>query len=487
MIDQDLQLNPQLNVIPSEVKKIYLMGICGTAMAALAGMLQQRGYQVSGSDAHVYPPMSDFLAELNITIYSGYTEENLSKQIDLVIVGNVISRSNPEVGKLCELEIPYASLPQALSHFFISSRTSLVVTGTHGKTTTSSMLSAALDTAGEDPSFMIGGIVHRFNSNHRLGSGKYFVTEGDEYDTAFFDKVSKFLHYQPDVAIITSVEFDHADIFNNLDEIKTAFKKFVALLPPEGLIVAHTADPNVREVIEHSRCNIISYGLHQEADWLITDLVTGPAGASFQLTASTGFDNRIQLPVSGIHNCLNAAAVAAVLDYLSIDHTLIGTGLSDFPGVKRRQEVRGIINGISVIDDFAHHPTAVNLTLEGLKQAHSDGRLIAIFEPRTNTSRRSFFQEQYARSFGSADLVIIKQPSFRQEMDGDDRFSVSQLAAQLNQQEIPAHTFETTDEIIDSVREFASPGDLIAVLSNGGFENIHQRLLDMLRLTHGME
>lgn len=485
MIDDHPALNPQLNIFPATIQRVYLMGICGTAMAALAGMLQQRGYHVFGSDAGVYPPMSDFLAQRGIPTGAGYSEQNLPAQIDLVIVGNVISRTNPEINRLIELQLPYVSLPQALAHFFISSRTSLVVTGTHGKTTTSSMLAAALDTAGSDPSFMIGGIVRRFNANYRLGSGNFFITEGDEYDTAFFDKGSKFLHYQPDLAIITSVEFDHADIFDSIDEIKAAFKRFVALLPPHGLIVAHTADAQVRAVVEQAPCKVAGYGLHPEADWLISNITAGAGGTSFTLSSTTGFKQTIQLPVTGLHNCLNGAAVAAVLDHLTIDHSLICRGLQNFPGVKRRQEIRGVVNDITVIDDFAHHPTAVNLTLEGLKQAHPNKRLIAIFEPRTNTGRRAIFQDQYGQSFSAADMVFIKQPTFKQEMAKADRFSAAQLAAQLNASKIPAASFETTAAIIEALSTFVTTGDQLVVLSNGGFDNIHQRLLEMLAETTG--
>ncbi len=481
MTDPQLELDPALNYCPGGVRTIHLIGICGTAMAALAGMLKESGYRVVGSDAQVYPPMSDFLARIEVAVRSGYRAENLHPEPDLVIVGNVVSRPNPEARELARLRLPYLSMPQAIAQFYIRGKTSLVVTGTHGKTTTSSMLAAALHQAGGDPGFMIGGIVRRFGANYRIGGGPCFISEGDEYDTAFFDKESKFLHYRPDIAIITSLEFDHADIFSDLDQIKGSFRKFVGLLPDSGMIIAHTEDPDVAEVVAQAGCRVESYGLTPGSDWQIRNPLFRPGGSTFELFYRKEKLADLSISQSGIYNCLNAAAVAAVMHRLGYSPAMIEQGLASFDGVKRRQEVRGTVDGVTVIDDFAHHPTAVRSTLDGLKQSHPDNRLVAVFEPRTNTSRRAIFQQDYGRSFGSADITLIREVATDKPVDEDDRFSAFQLADDLNRQGRSAAAFSDTGEIISRVVDIARPGDIIAVLSNGGFDNIHERLLEALR------
>lgn len=348
-----------LNHAPHSIKHIHLMGICGSGMAALAGMLQESGYTVTGSDSQVYPPMSTFLENLGISICNGYGPQNLTPRPDLVIVGNVITRKNIEAIALAELKIPYLSFPQTLSHFFISSRTSLVITGTHGKTTTCSLLASALYKADLDPTFMIGGIVGEFGTNFRLGSGNYFIAEGDEYDTAFFDKESKFLHYRPKVAVITSIEFDHADIFNNLDEIMKSFRKFVSLLPEDGLLIANMDDKNVAEIVAAAPCAVESYGFDPGYTWAIKKFEIQGGSSCFEVLKDGTHWSKFQVGLPGKHNCLNSLAVCAVMNHLGVPPSKINVGLEKFAGVKRRQEVRGVENGITVIDDFAHHPTAV--------------------------------------------------------------------------------------------------------------------------------
>ncbi|MEE4165344.1 MAG: UDP-N-acetylmuramate:L-alanyl-gamma-D-glutamyl-meso-diaminopimelate ligase, partial [Desulfocapsaceae bacterium] len=410
MTEEIRDLDPSLNHVPGQVSTIHIMGICGTAMAALAGMLKEQGYSVTGSDLQVYPPMSDFLKQIGIHPYSGYQAKNLQHKPDLVIVGNVITRVNPEAQALAESSIPYISMPQALEHFFISTRRSLVITGTHGKTTTSSMLASALHHLGADPTFMIGGILHAFKSNYRIGAGPFFVAEGDEYDTAFFDKVSKFLHYRPEIAVITSLEFDHADIFQDLEAIKNSFRKFVSLMPADGLLIANTDDENVLQVIDNAPCPVQSYGTGDSCNWRLEAPRHCSGNTRFPLLYRDRMYNEITITYTGIHNCMNATAVIAILHHLGFSRVDSAAALHDFNGVKRRQEIKGVVDDITVIDDFAHHPTAVRETLKALRQAYPHNRLIAVFEPRTNTSRRSFFQQEYISSFLSADLSLVREP-----------------------------------------------------------------------------
>jgi UDP-N-acetylmuramate: L-alanyl-gamma-D-glutamyl-meso-diaminopimelate ligase len=475
------ELDPRLNIVPQNIHHIHLMGICGTAMAAMAGMLKASGYTVTGSDSGVYPPMSDFLASSGIQAASGYGPQNLTPRPDLVIVGNVITRKNPEAQGIIEAGIPYLSLPQALAHFFISSRTSLVVAGTHGKTTTSSILASALHQAGLDPSFMIGGIVRDFEANFRIGNGPYFVVEGDEYDTAFFDKGSKFLHYQPKIAIITSVEFDHADIFADLDAIKRSFRKFVALLPKDGLLIAHMDDPNVADVVADAPCEIQGYGFSPELAWSLSNIRPDQGLTRFKVQHRNQDWAELAVRMPGRHNCLNSLAVTAVLHRIGLAPEQINGCLSTFGGVKRRQEIRGIERGITVIDDFAHHPTAVRETLAALKSAYTGRRLVTVFEPRTNSSRRSIFQQDYVSAFDAADLTLIRKPLPLANISEEEMFSSEQLTADLRTRGLNAFTFADTDAILAHLMTTLQKGDVVAILSNGGFDNIHNRLLEGLR------
>ncbi len=470
-------LDPYLNFAPQHITTIHIMGICGTGMAALAGMLKQSGYTVTGSDSHVYPPMSDFLKQIGIIPFDSYSKDNLTYKPDLIIVGNVITSNNPEAVALATSTIPYLSFPQALASFFITPRTSIVVAGTHGKTTTCSILASALYHANLDPSFMIGGIVSEFQSNNRIGEGDYFIAEGDEYDTAFFDKESKFLHYQPKIAIITSVEFDHADIFTDLEHIKASFRKFVSLLPSNGLIIAHLDDKNVAEVVENAQCHVEGYGMNSINYWHLEDCKTFGNGSTFTFKTEGSKSQTLHIPLSGKHNCLNSLAVTAVMNHINITLPEIGRCLDKFGGVKRRQEVRGIKNGVTVIDDFAHHPTAVYETLKGLKDKYAKNRIIAVFEPRTNSSRRSFFQQRYIESFEAADVILIREPLPLNNVALEDHFSSAKLAEDLQAINRDAKSFGTTDDILDHLLTVVHRGDVVAILSNGGFDNIHERLL----------
>ncbi len=475
-----MNLLPSLNRFPDPVSHIHIMGVCGTGMASLAGMLKDSGYIVTGSDENVYPPMSDFLASCNIKIQKGYSAENLSKQPDLVVVGNTIRKSNPEAQALAGLGIPYVSFPQALAHYFLADKTSLVVTGTHGKTTTSSILASLLDKAGLTPGFMIGGLVQAFGRNYNLGSSPYFVVEGDEYDTAFFDKGPKFLHYQPQIAIVTSIEFDHADIYADLEAIKLSFARLMAIMPKDGCVVACFDDPVVQEIAGKAQCEVQSYGLDTGSEWTINNLEVKPGTTSFDVVHKGKFYSACKCPMPGRHNALNALAVIAVLDRLGLDKEVIITGLSSFEGVRRRQEVRGVINDITVIDDFAHHPTAVRETLTALKQAYEGQRLVAVFEPRTNSSRRRIFQNDYVSAFDRADILLVREPVPLADFPADQLFSSKQLASDLKDRGIDALSFPDTDDILDHLQTMLVPGDVVAILSNGGFDDIHTRLLEML-------
>ena len=471
---------PDLNRFPDLVRHIHIMGVCGTGMGSLAGMLKDSGYVVTGSDENVYPPMSDFLAACNIQIKNGYRAENLNPKPDLVVVGNTIKKTNPEALALAELNIPYVSFPQALGHYFLAGKTSLVVTGTHGKTTTSSLLATLLHKAGQTPGFMVGGLVGAFGRNYNLGSSRYFVVEGDEYDTAFFDKGPKFLHYRPHIAIVTSIEFDHADIFTDLDAIKHAFSRLMAIMPENGCVVACQDSPVVREVTAKAPCRVVGYGIENRSDWTLENIAVGPEGTFFDVLHGGRLYSTCRSPMPGRHNALNALSVIAVLDLLGLDKNAVTAGLNSFEGVRRRQEVRGVVNNITVIDDFAHHPTAVRETLSALKQAYKGHRLVTVFEPRTNSSRRQVFQKDYVTAFDEADLVVVREPVPLPNFPADQLFSSKKLASDLKTRNIDASAFADTDSILEYLREILLSGDVVAILSNGGFDNIHTRLLAML-------
>jgi UDP-N-acetylmuramate: L-alanyl-gamma-D-glutamyl-meso-diaminopimelate ligase len=475
------ELDPALNFFPAKISHIHLMGVCGTGVGALAGMLQASGFKVTGSDQQVYPPMSDFLADSGIAVSAGYSPANLEPRPDLVVVGNVITRRNPEAVALAELAIPYVSMPQALAHFFIDDRVSLVVAGTHGKTTTSSILASVLREAGLEPGFMIGGLVKAFGRNFNIGQGRYFVVEGDEYDTAFFDKGPKFLHYRPAFAIITSIEFDHADIYADLAAVKESFRRLMKIIPPAGGVIAHLDDPVVREIVAEAACPVIGYGLSAGCAWQLTGVRIGAEVTIFRVLKNGAFYGEFENTLPGIHNALNSLAVIALLDRLGLAGGRIRAGLRTFAGVKRRQEVRGVEGGVTVIDDFAHHPTAVRETLAALRAAYPDRRLIAVFEPRTNSSRRRVFQDVYPECFGGADLVLVREPEPLANIAAGERFSAAELVAALGRKKIDAHYFAATDQIIKFLLADTVAGDVVAVLSNGGFDDIHKRLLAGLK------
>jgi len=474
-------LDPARNRAPAAVRHVHLMGICGTGMAALACMLQERGLLVTGSDSGVYPPMSELLAAAGIPVRECYAAENLDPAPDLVVVGNVIRAVNPEAVALGRLGLPYLSLPQALARLFLPGRVPIVVAGTHGKTTTSSMLATVLAAMGEDPGCMIGGVVEAFGRNARIGGGPWFVIEGDEYDTAFFDKGSKFLHYQPRHAILTSVEFDHADIFADLDAVIAAFRKFIALIPPEGSLTVCADEALASELAAEARCRVIRYGSGESADWRLRDVVPDGRRTRFLVDAPGLGQREFTVPMPGRHNVLNAMAVLALLHHVGLDLAAAGEALGRFQGVKRRQQVRGEVGGITIIDDFAHHPTAVRETLAALHAAYPGRRLVCVFEPRTNSSRRRVFQQDYVSAFDSAELVLLRRPVPLADLPAAARFSSETLAEGLRGRGLDATCHPDTEAILGDLAQRARAGDVVAVLSNGGFDNIHERLLERLR------
>jgi UDP-N-acetylmuramate: L-alanyl-gamma-D-glutamyl-meso-diaminopimelate ligase len=477
-IDSSMDLTN--NRIGTNVRAIHLIAACGTGMGALACMLRDLGFDVTGSDQKVYPPMSTFLEQKGIRIMNGYQAENVSFGPDLVVVGNVISRDNPEVMEVMRKGLPFCSMPQALNHFVARGKQTLLVSGTHGKTTTASILAWMLHEAGLDPSYMIGGILKNFDSNYRLGNGPYFVVEGDEYDTAYFDKVPKFFHYAPQIAVTTSVEYDHADIFKDLAHVKDAFARFLTGLSSDSLLLAYDGDSNLSGLLDRCRCRIERYGNRTRSPWQLGNISINAPWTEFEVLKNSRPFANFKTRLCGEHNLLNALSVIAIADHLKIPAAVISSALESFKGIRRRQEIRGQKRQIRVMDDFAHHPTAVRETIRAVKPLCNTGRLIAVFEPRTATSMRRIFQTEYARSFDMADIVCIRRPPQVRKIPDGEKFSSEQLVADLKERGKRAYFFPDTDAIIDFIVDHAKPSDLVLIMSNGGFDNIHQRLLDNL-------
>ena len=458
-------------------KKIHLIAACGTGMGTLACILKQMGYRVSGSDQNVYPPMSDFLSEKGISLFTGYDPSNLDHKPDLVIIGNAVTKLNVEAQAVLQRGIPYLSMPQAVNKFIAKNKKIILVTGTHGKTTTSSIMAHILFVAGMDPSFMIGGILKDFNSSFRIGSGEYMVIEGDEYDTAFFDKGPKFMHYDPEITIITGIEFDHADIFTGIDHIKTIFSTFVKKIEKNSHILAFKNNDNLKQVLDRSAASIETYG--EQAQWSFSNHV--------QQNSKTFFDVQgpdiklsIETKMVGEHNLFNCLACIAAAKKMGISDKNLYNALKTFSGIKRRQEIRGIKNGITVMDDFAHHPTAVKETIKAVKPFYKKGRVIAVFEPRTNTSMRKFFQNTYPDSFLNADMVCICEPGIKKNISQKDKFSTRQLVADIEKKGIEAYYFENSEGVIRFLLTKLKQDDLVLIMSNGGFDNIHVKLLEKI-------
>ena len=461
---------------------IHLIACCGTGMGSLAGMLKARGYHVTGSDQHIYPPMSTQLQAWGIPIAEGFRDEHLQPRPDLVVVGNAVSRTNPEVIAAQRAGIPALSLPQALAHFFIQQRHAVVVTGTHGKSTTTALIAWLLYHAGYAPSFFVGAVMQNMQSTFHLGHGAHFVVEGDEYDSAYFDKAPKFLHYRPRTAVLTSVEFDHADIYRDLRHVRAAFVRFLHLLPSDGCLVACTDQPSVRELLAETRlpAPMQTYGLQAPADWCAVDCSPSAQGMQATVLHRGTRVARFTSPLMGRHNVQNLLAAVAVTQHLGLSAAQIAAGLATFQHIKRRCEIRGEVDGVTVIDDFAHHPTAVRATVEAVRESYPGRRVWAVFEPRTATSRRAIFQHEYADALRVADCVVLADVHRKEQLPVGERFSPEQLTQALQAQGVAAWYYPTTQAIIEHLCRDAQRPDIILMMSNGGFDNIHQRLLTAL-------
>ena len=452
-------------------------------MASLAGLLRERGHEVTGSDQDVYPPMSTQLEALGISLRSPYAAENVPAQADLVVIGNALSRGNPEVEAVLDRKQRMTSLPALLAEEFIRGRTSLVVAGTHGKTTTASLLALILHQAGRDPSFLIGGVPVDFGRSFRLGGGPHFLAEGDEYDSAFFDKRPKFVHYLPDVAVIGNVEYDHADIYPDLAAVQTAFVRLLNVIPRRGLLVAGAESPPLREILARAPCRVETFGIEGDADWRAVNVRPGPDAWRFSLQLRGRDRGEFALGLPGEHNVRNALAALAVAAEAGVPPETARAALAAFQGVKRRLEVRGRARGVTVYDDFAHHPTAVRETLKALRAAGGGGRLVAVFEPRSYSSRTSVFQEDFGRAFRTADLVVVAAAHLPGKVPEGRRLSESGLVDALRGQGTEARFIPDVPDIVTALSAELREGDRVVLLSNGGFGGIHEKLLRALERT----
>lgn len=456
-------------------------------MASLAGMLKAQGHRVTGSDKAFYPPMSDELERLGIETYHGFDAAHLEPAPDLIVIGNATSRGNAEVEHVLNAKLRYASMPEVIRENFIRGRHSLVVAGTHGKTTTTSLLAWVMEVGGLDPSFLIGGVAENFGASFKVTDSRYFAIEGDEYDTAYFDKGAKFMHYLPDAVILNNIEYDHADIYPDIEAVKKAFRLLVNLIPSQGRLIAGWDSPIVREIIEHPVAPqgvwspIESFGIESEdAKWTAREIEFLPDETRFAVFCEGQELARIRTPLAGQYNVRNCLAVIAAAESLGIERGAVAEALATFKSVKRRMQVRGVVNEITVIDDFAHHPTAIRETLQAARQKYPERRLVAIFEPRSWTTRKKIFQQEYPRSFAPADYVILAPifESFR--LAADDQLSVEQVIADLQAQGKAAFSIEGAEAIIAHLAPELRPGDVVVIMSNGGFGGIHQKMLDAI-------
>jgi len=459
--------------------RIHLIGICGTAMATLAALLRTRGYDVRGSDQNMYPPMSDFLRQQGIATLQGYSAEHITSDLDLVVVGNAVSRGNVELEEVLNRKIRYVSLPEAVRDQFLWGARSIVIAGTHGKTTTTSLTGWLLAHGGTDPSVFIGGIAENFASSYRIGGGRDFVIEGDEYDSAFFDKTAKFLKYLPDIAVVNNIEFDHADIYADLAAIRLAFQRFVALVPRRGLLLLGADNAEARALADRAYCPVQTFGLSDGADWQAHDLRVEGTSTRFSLRRRGDPIGSFEVPLPGAYNVRNALASIAVGAAVGLNTDTLADGLRTFKGVRRRMQLRGTARGIAVYDDFAHHPTAIEETLAGVRSAFPGRRVWAIFEPRSATACRRVFQRDFARALSNADVVILPAV-FRAAVAPEERLSPEQVIEDVRARGADGRYIPEIDEIVRAVAGEARSGDLVVVMSNGGFGNIHQKLLDAL-------
>ncbi|HUE49612.1 MAG TPA: UDP-N-acetylmuramate:L-alanyl-gamma-D-glutamyl-meso-diaminopimelate ligase [Candidatus Dormibacteraeota bacterium] len=459
-----------------EPQNLHFLGICGTAMGSVAAALGERGFRVTGSDENVYPPMSIFLEKKGIALTEGYRAENIPANVDIVVIGNAIKRGNPEVEAVLNRKLFYLSLPEVLKNYFLRDRHNLVVTGTHGKTTTTALLAWIMEKSGRKPGYLIGGLPKNFGQGARLNDSKFFVVEGDEYDTAFFDKRSKFIHYLPELVIVNNIEFDHADIFNNLDEIKLSFRRLLNIVPQNGMVVLNGDDANCVQVAKDCLAQMIEVGFSKNCAQRIRDVVYSSGRSRFKLGEET-----FEVPLIGEFNVRNAAMAATAARFYEVPKTKIDNALKSFSGIARRQELRGEARGVKVIDDFGHHPTAIAYTLQALRHRYRGHRIWAIFEPRTNTTRRAVFQQQLPDALKTADGVFISQVAKLEQIPEEERLNPEAVVTAIAKAGRTAFYEENADAIVDRIVPMLRRQDIVAVFSNGGFDNIHEKLLKRLQ------
>jgi len=459
----------------SEIKSVHFVGIGGTAMASAAAAMLEKGYAVSGSDNNVYEPMASFLASRRIEVINGYAEANLAHKPDLVVIGNAISRGNPEAEYALDHKLRFCSLPDLLREFFIRGKRCLVVTGTHGKTTTTSLLTWMFEHNGLNPSYLIGGIPNNLSQGARFTDSDWFIIEGDEYDTAFFDKRSKFIHYLPEVAIINNVEFDHADIFADLAAVQKTFSHFIRLVPRNGLLLGNGDDSNLAPLLNVNFCPVKRFGLGEQNAIRATNVRLGPTASEFEIPSA-----KFHLNLAGEFNVRNALAVVAAAKHCGLSNKQIQSAFDTFKGIKRRMEVRGIAGGVTVIDDFGHHPTAIRETLRALRLKHPSDKLWAIFEPRSNSTRRNIFQKELAESFADAQGVVVSQIARLELLKPEERLNPEALMSDLQAAGKDAAYLPDVEAIVAHAGAHVQPGDIVVVFSNGGFGGIHQKLLERL-------
>jgi UDP-N-acetylmuramate: L-alanyl-gamma-D-glutamyl-meso-diaminopimelate ligase len=474
-----------LNETP-QPSHIHMLGIAGAAMAPVAGMLRDRGFRVTGTDVNVYPPASTLLDSLGIKWSDGYREENLRPAPDLAVIGNAISRGNAELECILDEKIPYCSMPQLLEDHFIPGHTSIVVAGTHGKTTTTAMLAWIFHVAGRRPDFLIGGVAPNFGDrSYGLGGGEEFIVEGDEYDTAFFDKGPKFLHYHPDNLILTSLEYDHADIYPDLASIALQFRRLVNLVPRRGKILIWGGSAELREVVQKAFCPVETFGFTSDCDWSAGDICWHDEATQFRIAFRGNEVARIRIPVAGRHNVLNALSAVALAYGRGVECDAIESALATFQSVRRRMEIKGQANGILVVEDFAHHPTAIRLTLEAARMRWPGRKIWVALEPRSNTMRRKVFQEVLPDALSAADVTLIGAVNRAQLLAEQDRLSPEAIAAAVRSRGREARAFNSTNEIVEHLSANANSGDLVLIMSNGGFDGLTAKLLEALKPTAG--
>jgi UDP-N-acetylmuramate: L-alanyl-gamma-D-glutamyl-meso-diaminopimelate ligase len=461
--------------VTSEPRHFHFLGICGTAMGSVAAELRERGFSVTGSDENIYPPMSIFLEKKGIALKEGYRAENIPADVDVVVVGNAIKRGNPEVEAVLNRKLFYLSLPEVLRNYFLRGRHNLVVTGTHGKTTTTALLAWIMEKAGHKPGYLVGGLSKNLAQGARLNRSKYFVIEGDEYDSAFFDKRSKFIHYLPELLIVNNIEFDHADIFHDLEEVKLSFRRLLNVVPQNGMVLLNGDDRNCVEVAKDCLAHMIEVGFSENCAQRIRDVAYSSTGSRFKLG-----DDNFEISLIGEFNVRNAAMAVTAARFYDVPKAKIDNALKSFSGIARRQEVRGEVRGVKVVDDFGHHPTAIAQTLQALRHRYPGHRLWAVFEPRSNTTRRAVFQQQLPDALQLADGVFIAQVAKLEQIPEKERLNPEAVVDAIANSGRPAFYEESADAIVDRIVPMLQPKDVVVVFSNGGFDNIHEKLLKAL-------